>query len=87
MAGASSPSDARGDSMSDMNLQPAIHATRLDYAEFDGPEAVGVSFEDRQDLFGHKSGRITTHYSQAELTNLIEAADKVCTTESRNHMA
>jgi integrase len=25
--------------------------------------AAGVSFEDRQDLLGHKSGRITTHYS------------------------
>jgi integrase len=23
--------------------------------------AAGVSFEDRQDLLGHKSGRITTH--------------------------
>ena len=45
--------------------------------------AAGVSFEDRQDLLGHKSGRITTHYSQAELTNLIEAAEKACTTESR----
>jgi integrase len=29
--------------------------------------AAGVSFEDRQDLLGHRSGRITTHYSQAEL--------------------
>ncbi len=29
--------------------------------------AAGVSFEDRQDLLGHKSGRITTHYSAAEL--------------------
>jgi len=28
--------------------------------------AVGVSFEDRQDLLGHRSGRITTHYSAAE---------------------
>ncbi len=27
-----------------------------------------------QDLLGHKSGRITTRYSQAELANLIEAA-------------
>ena len=45
--------------------------------------AANVSFEDRQDLLGHRSGRITTHYSQAELTNLIEAADKVCSTESR----
>jgi integrase len=40
--------------------------------------AEGVSFEDRQDLLGHKSGRITTHYSPAELHNLIEAANKVC---------
>ena len=40
--------------------------------------AVGVSFEDRQDLLGHKSGRITTHYSGAELHNLIKAANKVC---------
>jgi integrase len=40
--------------------------------------AAGVSFEDRQDLLGHKSGRITTHYSAAELTNLLEASNTVC---------
>jgi integrase len=40
--------------------------------------AVGVSFEDRQDLLGHRSGRITTHYSSAELQNLYEASNKVC---------
>lgn len=40
--------------------------------------AAGVSFEDRQDLLGHKSGRITTHYSAAEIGNLINAANKVC---------
>lgn len=40
--------------------------------------AAGVSFEDRQDLLGHKSGRITSHYSSAEIGNLIEAANKVC---------
>jgi integrase len=40
--------------------------------------AAGVSFEDRQDLLGHKSGRITTHYSAAELGNLFDAANKVC---------
>jgi integrase len=40
--------------------------------------AAGVSFEDRQDLLGHRSGRITTHYSAAELSRLIEAADSVC---------
>ena len=33
--------------------------------------ATNVSFEDRQDLLGHKSSRITTHYSSAELKNLI----------------
>jgi integrase len=44
--------------------------------------AAGVSFEDRQDLLGHKSGRITTHYSQAELASLIAAAEKVCETDS-----
>jgi integrase len=45
--------------------------------------AAGVSFEDRQDLLGHKSGRITTHYSQSELANLITAADKICAIDSR----
>ncbi len=40
--------------------------------------SVGVSFEDRQDLLGHRSGRITTHYSSAELQNLYEAVSKVC---------
>ena len=40
--------------------------------------AAGVSFEDRQDLLGHRSGRITTHYSAAELTRLLDAANSVC---------
>ena len=40
--------------------------------------AAGVGFEDRQDLLGHRSGRITTHYSAAELPRLIEAANSVC---------
>lgn len=40
--------------------------------------AAGVSFEDRQDLLGHRSGRITTHYSSAELQNLYEASNRVC---------
>ena len=45
--------------------------------------AEDVSFEDRQDLLGHKAGRITTHYSAAELRNLIAAANKVCNEDSR----
>ena len=36
----------------------------------------GVNFEDRQDLLGHKSGRITTYYSQVELIYLIQATNK-----------
>ena len=39
--------------------------------------AAGVSFEDRQDLLGHKSQRITTHYSAPEIASLLEAAEKV----------
>jgi integrase len=39
--------------------------------------AAGVSFEDRQDLLGHRSGRITTHYSAAELSRLLAAAETV----------
>jgi integrase len=44
--------------------------------------AAGVSFEDRQDLLGRKSGRVTTHYSAADLQNLIDAANRVCESES-----
>ncbi|MCU7842477.1 MAG: tyrosine-type recombinase/integrase [Candidatus Thiodiazotropha sp. (ex Monitilora ramsayi)] len=40
--------------------------------------AAGVSFEDRQDLLGHRSGRITTDYSDAGLSRLIEPAESVC---------
>ena len=49
--------------------------------------AAGVSFEDRQDLLGHKSERITTHYSAAEIGNLIAAANKVCDVEKSMHSA
>ncbi len=45
--------------------------------------SAGVSFEDRQDLLGHKSSRITTHYSTAELQNLWEAANKVSVSHAR----
>jgi integrase len=40
--------------------------------------AAGVSEEDRKDLLGHKSRSMTTHYSGAQLTNLIVAANKAC---------
>ncbi len=40
--------------------------------------AAGVGFEDRQDLLGHRSGRITTHYSAAELSRLVDASNSLC---------
>jgi integrase len=45
--------------------------------------ASGVSFEDRQDLLEHRSGRITTHYSAADLSRLIEAANNVVERDGR----
>ncbi len=39
--------------------------------------AAGVSYEDRQDLLGHKAGRVTTHYSAPEIGNLIDAANRI----------
>lgn len=39
--------------------------------------AANVNFEDRQDLLGHKSQRVTTHYSSAELANLIAAVNSI----------
>jgi len=49
--------------------------------------AAGVSFEDRQDLLGHKSGRMTTHYSMPELRSLIIATNEVCEDQSRKSPA
>lgn len=40
--------------------------------------AAGVSFEDRQDLLGHRSGRITTHYSAPDLKRLLAAVNLLC---------
>jgi len=40
--------------------------------------AAQVGLEDRQDLLGHKSYRITTHYSPVEIRHLIEMANRVC---------
>jgi integrase len=49
--------------------------------------AVGVGFEDRKLLLGHKSNHVTTHYSAPELGALIEASDKVCDLASRKSPA
>lgn len=45
--------------------------------------AAGVTLEDRNALLGHMNGSITSHYSTAELGQLIEEANKVSTTDSR----
>jgi integrase len=44
--------------------------------------ATGASFETRQDLLGHSSGRITTHYSAPELQELINAVGLICEPET-----
>ncbi|WP_236176636.1 tyrosine-type recombinase/integrase [Pseudomonas qingdaonensis] len=46
-------------------------------------KAAGVTEEDRTSLLGHKNGSVTSHYSGAELGQLIEAANKVSATDSR----
>jgi len=43
-----------------------------------------VSFEDRQDLLGHRSARITTYYSAAELSILTEVANGACDSNRRH---
>jgi hypothetical protein len=40
----------------------------------DGGSGPGLSFEYRQDLLGHKSARITTHYSVAEISLPFDSA-------------
>ena len=42
-----------------------------------------VSLEYCEDLLGHQSGRMTTHCSAAEIENLIEVAERVCSADSR----
>jgi hypothetical protein len=39
--------------------------------------AAGVSEETRKVLLGHKNGDLTTHYSAAELAELITAVNKI----------
>lgn len=48
--------------------------------------AANVSYEDRQDLLGHKSQRVTTDYSNAELANLISAVDSIVTQNSSTNV-
>ncbi len=36
-----------------------------------------MGFEDYQDILAHKSGRMMTHYSAAELGDLVAAANRI----------
>ena len=59
-----------------LNLPVRIHDLKHTFGR--RLRAAQVSLEDRQDLLGHKSSRITTHYSPAEVKHLIDAANTVC---------
>lgn len=47
----------------------------------------GVSFEDRQNLSGHRSGRIASHCSATEFDGLIEASNELVGEGSRKNPA
>lgn len=49
--------------------------------------AAGVPLETRKVLLGHKNGDITSHYSAPELAELLDAANRVCGSESRKSPA
>lgn len=59
-----------------LDLDVRIHDLRHTFGR--RLRSAGVSYEDRQDLLGHRSSRITTHYSVAEVENLILAANRIC---------
>jgi integrase len=46
--------------------------------------AAGVSNETRKDILGHEGGNITTHYSIAEISELIEAVEKIAVESSES---
>ena len=46
-----------------------------------------MQFEDRQTVLGHKAAHVTTHYSAADIENLISFAEKVCELFSRKSPA
>lgn len=44
--------------------------------------AAGVSLETRKVLLGHRNGDITSHYSVAEIEELLEASNRICREKS-----
>jgi hypothetical protein len=49
--------------------------------------AAGIAKETRSALLGHKTGDITTHYSAAEIQELIDAVAKIVEDNSRKSPA
>ena len=47
--------------------------------------AAGVALETRKVLLGHRNGDITSHYSAPEISDLLEATNRVCRVNSRNN--
>jgi integrase len=58
---------------------PALRVHDLRHTFGHRLRAAGVGLEDRADLLGHSTGRMTTHYSAAELGNLLAAAERIVT--------
>ena len=61
---------------------PAVRVHDLKHTFGRRLRAAGVPLETRKVLLGHRNGDITTHYSAPELEELLEAANRVCETES-----
>lgn len=62
---------------------PNFGESRIIGLEIARLRAAGVTEEDRKALLGHKNGSITSHYSRAELEQLIKATNVVSATDSR----
>lgn len=45
--------------------------------------SAGVALETRKVLLGHKNGDITTHYSEAEIQELLDASNSICAADIR----
>jgi integrase len=66
---------------------PSIRVHDLKHTYGHRLRTAGVSFEDTQDLLGHKSNRITDHYSSPGICRLIDSAEKVTRRDSRKSPA
>jgi integrase len=66
---------------------PDLHVHDLKHAFGQRLRDAGVSFEDKQDLLGHKSNRITDHYTSPAIERLMEAAEKTTSGDSRKSPA